>query len=112
MWTAGITQGLMWRAFTPEGVLKYPDFIETVTKLIPFYWIRALGGGMYLVGLLLMVFNVMKTIAVAKASAGAALGPQVIVTPHIGGMTEEGRAKAFLCAAKNLKKFHLSYSLK
>jgi phosphoglycerate dehydrogenase-like enzyme len=47
-----------------------------------------------------------------KSPIYAALGPQVIVTPHIGGMTEEGRAKAFLCAAKNLKKFHLSYSLK
>lgn len=62
MWTAGITQGLMWRQFTEQGTLLYPEFIETVTKLIPFYWIRALGGSLYLFGLFVMVFNVWKTI--------------------------------------------------
>lgn len=68
LWTAGITQGLMWKAMNADGTLKYPDFVETVTKLIPFYWIRAAGGGMYLVGLLVMVFNVWKTLALSKAS--------------------------------------------
>jgi cytochrome c oxidase cbb3-type subunit I/II len=62
MWTAGITQGLMWRAYTPEGLLKYPDFIETVVKLIPFYWIRAVGGGLYVIGVLLAAYNVVMTV--------------------------------------------------
>lgn len=62
MWTAGVTQGLMWRAFNPDGTLVYPDFVETVTKLIPFYWIRAFGGMLYLAGTGLMIVNVFLTI--------------------------------------------------
>lgn len=66
MWTAGVTQGLMWRAFNSDGTLVYPDFVETVTKLIPFYWIRALGGILYLGGMAVMLFNVFMTIRGAK----------------------------------------------
>jgi len=61
IYAAGLTQGLMWRAFNAEGFLKYPDFIETVTVLIPFYWIRVFGGGLYLVGALLCGLNVWMT---------------------------------------------------
>ncbi|MBB6431511.1 cytochrome c oxidase cbb3-type subunit I/II [Algisphaera agarilytica] len=50
MYVAGLTQGLMWRAMTPEGQLAYPDFVETTTKIIPFYWIRVGGGLLYLGG--------------------------------------------------------------
>lgn len=67
MWTAGITQALMWRAFNESGTLKYPEFVETVTKLMPFYWIRVVGGLMYFAGMLIMVYNVWKTLAAAKA---------------------------------------------
>jgi cytochrome c oxidase cbb3-type subunit I/II len=63
MWVAGITQGLMWRALDAQGKLLYPDFIETVTKIVPLYWVRALGGALYLVGFVLMLVNVAKTIA-------------------------------------------------
>jgi cytochrome c oxidase cbb3-type subunit I/II len=73
MWVAGVTQGLMWRALTDEGNLQYPDFIETVTKLIPFYWVRLLGGSLYFIGLLAMVFNFYKTLSLAKAE-GIVLG--------------------------------------
>jgi len=58
---AGITQGLMWRAFDDSGALKYPDFVETVTKLFPMYWIRAVGGGMFLVGMVMCCFNLFMT---------------------------------------------------
>jgi len=61
MWTAGITQGLMWRAFDETGRLQYPDFLETVTRLIPFYWVRALGGTLYIVGLVIGLYNLFKT---------------------------------------------------
>ncbi|MCA9664607.1 MAG: cytochrome-c oxidase, cbb3-type subunit I [Myxococcales bacterium] len=61
MWTAGITQGLMWRAFDETGRLAYPDFVETVTKLMPMYWVRAVGGSMYILGMLMMAWNVFKT---------------------------------------------------
>jgi cytochrome c oxidase cbb3-type subunit I/II len=44
MWTAGVTQGLMWRALDETGRLVYPDFVETVTRIVPLYWVRAVGG--------------------------------------------------------------------
>jgi cytochrome c oxidase cbb3-type subunit I/II len=67
MWIAGITEGLMWKEFTSEGVLAYPNFIEIVTKLIPLYWLRAFGGFLYVSGLLIMVYNVVRTIGAAEA---------------------------------------------
>jgi len=57
IYTAGITQGLMWRAWDETGRLAYPDFIETVTVLIPMYWIRVVGGLMYLTGAILALYN-------------------------------------------------------
>jgi cytochrome c oxidase cbb3-type subunit I/II len=61
MWVAGITQGLMWRAFDDTGRLQYPDFLETVTKLMPMYWVRVLGGTLYIAGLFIGVYNMYKT---------------------------------------------------
>ena len=61
IYTAGITQGLMWRAFDETGRLQYPDFIETVTKLLPMYWVRALGGSLYVVGILMCGLNMLMT---------------------------------------------------
>lgn len=62
MVVAGITQGLMWRAVTPEGQLVYPDFIETVVRIVPLYWVRALGGGLFIIGFMMMAYNIYKTI--------------------------------------------------
>jgi cytochrome c oxidase cbb3-type subunit I/II len=67
MWTAGITQGLMWRAIDEAGQLAWPNFMATVETLMPFYWLRFLGGLMYLAGTLLMVFNMIKTIRSGEA---------------------------------------------
>ena len=58
---AGLSQGLMWRAFDQDGMLQYPDFIETVNVLIPFYWIRVIGGTLYLAGTVLMAANLVLT---------------------------------------------------
>ena len=58
---AGITQGLMWRAFNADGGLAYPDFVQTVTKLFPLYMIRAAGGALYIAGVLMGAFNVLAT---------------------------------------------------
>jgi cytochrome c oxidase cbb3-type subunit I/II len=66
MWTAGITQGLMWREFNESGMLQYPAFIETVVRLKPFYWIRAIGGGLYVLGLIIAAYNIVKTIAESR----------------------------------------------
>ncbi|NUM81485.1 cytochrome-c oxidase, cbb3-type subunit II, partial [bacterium] len=59
---AGITQGLMWKQFTPEGFLQYPNFLETVTQLIPMYVIRSVGGTMYFAGIFILFYNVYKTV--------------------------------------------------
>ena len=65
MWVAGITQGLMWRAVDETGKLVYPNFVETVVKIVPMYWVRAWGGTLVLVGFFLMIYNVYKTIKLA-----------------------------------------------
>jgi len=73
MWVSGIMQGLMWRSYTNLGFLEY-SFIETVQAMHPYYVIRALGGSLFLIGALLMAYNVWRTIypGVALAPAPAA----------------------------------------
>ena len=66
MWVAGIMQGLMWRAYTPQGFLEY-SFVETTEALHPEYLIRAAGGGLFVVGMLIMLVNIYKTIVAPKA---------------------------------------------
>jgi cytochrome c oxidase cbb3-type subunit I/II len=61
MVTAGITQSLMWRAIDANGKLVYPNFIETVVKIVPMYWVRAFGGSFVLISFLLMGYNLFKT---------------------------------------------------
>jgi cytochrome c oxidase cbb3-type subunit I/II len=61
MWAAGITQGLMWRAFDETGRLQYPDFLQTVTRLLPMYWVRALGGALYIAGVSVGIYNIVRT---------------------------------------------------
>jgi cytochrome c oxidase cbb3-type subunit I len=66
MWIAGVMQGLMWRAVGSDGMLTY-TFVESVKATYPFYGIRLLGGLLYFSGMLVMVYNVAKTVAGAKA---------------------------------------------
>jgi cytochrome c oxidase cbb3-type subunit I/II len=61
IYTAGLTQGLMWRAFDDTGRLQFPDFVETTARLIPLYWTRALGGALYIAGLVVMGWNLLMT---------------------------------------------------
>ncbi len=77
MWVAGILQGLMWRAYTSLGFLEY-SFVETVEAMHPFYIIRALGGGLFLVGALIMAFNVWKTITVPESDALPEARPSMV----------------------------------
>lgn len=67
MWAAGITQGLMWQGIDAQGKLLYPDFVQTVVKIVPLYWVRAIGGTLYLGGFVLMIVNVWITIKNSKA---------------------------------------------
>lgn len=81
MWAAGVTQGLMWKAFNEDGTLVYPEFLETVLELVPFYWVRVLGGTMYLVGIIIMGYNILKTIAQAKKDGADLSDPTVTAPP-------------------------------
>ena len=62
MYWSGITQSLMWKQFTPEGILQYPNFLETVLQIKPMYLIRAFGGALYFTGVIVMFYNLIKTI--------------------------------------------------
>ncbi len=65
MWVAGVMQGLMWRAVNTDGTLTY-SFVEGVQSMHPFYMVRLLGGVFFLSGMLVMAYNLWKTIAGAK----------------------------------------------
>ena len=62
MYWAGFMQSLMWKEFTEEGMLKYPNFLETVTQIAPMYAARSVGGTLYLIGVIIMTYNLIKTI--------------------------------------------------
>lgn len=61
MYFSGVTQSLMWKEMTAEGTLKYPNFMSTVLQIIPMYYLRAIGGALFLIGALIMAFNLFKT---------------------------------------------------
>ncbi|MFL5743442.1 MAG: cytochrome-c oxidase, cbb3-type subunit I [Niastella sp.] len=62
LYWAGFAQAQMWKTFTEEGQLKF-QFLETVTHIIPMYITRSIGGTLYLIGALLMVYNLVRTAA-------------------------------------------------
>jgi cytochrome c oxidase cbb3-type subunit I/II len=72
MWVSGITQGLMWRATDAQGALLYPNFVETVNAIKPMYWMRLIGGSMYLIGMIMMAYNLGRTALAGKAVDGEA----------------------------------------
>lgn len=61
MYWGGITQSLMWKQFTAEGFLQYPNFLETVLQIVPMYILRAFGGSLFIVGAVVGAYNVWKT---------------------------------------------------
>jgi cytochrome c oxidase cbb3-type subunit 1 len=69
MWVSGIMQGLMWRSYDELGFLQY-SFIETVAAMHPFYIIRMMGGVLFLLGALIMVYNLRMTVKYGPAAAG------------------------------------------
>jgi cytochrome c oxidase cbb3-type subunit I/II len=66
IYVAGLTEGLMWKQFNPDGMLTYPNFLETIVKVVPMFKLRAVGGTLYIVGVLLMVYNLYKTAKAGK----------------------------------------------
>ncbi|MEZ4855328.1 MAG: cytochrome-c oxidase, cbb3-type subunit I [Gelidibacter sp.] len=62
LYVAGFTQASMWKQFNPDGTLMYGNFLETVTEIMPMYAMRAVGGTLYITGMLILVYNIIVTI--------------------------------------------------
>ena len=79
MYVAGVVQRLMWKEFTPDGYITYQNFLETTTQIIPMYMLRAVGGGLYLTGVFIMSYNLLKTAYSGKfiANEEAEVAPMV-----------------------------------
>ena len=82
MWIAGVMQGLMWRATEPDGSLTY-SFVESVKSTFPFYAIRLAGGTLYLSGMILMAYNVFKTVVGEKAVNPEIPAESAVVPPTL-----------------------------
>jgi len=62
MYVAGFVQASMWKQFNPDGTLMYGNFLETLNEIIPMYWMRAIGGTLYILGAFVMLYNVVRTV--------------------------------------------------
>ncbi len=62
MYIAGFLQASMWKQFNPDGTLMYGNFLETVTQIMPMYWMRMFGGVLYITGMLILVYNIFRTL--------------------------------------------------
>ncbi|WP_116125428.1 cytochrome-c oxidase, cbb3-type subunit I [Lewinella sp. IMCC34183] len=82
LYWAGWTQSAMWKQFLPEGILQYGNFLETVDAILPLYALRAFGGSIYLAGVVLMVYNLVRTVRRGKLVANeAAAAPPLSDSP-------------------------------
>jgi cytochrome c oxidase cbb3-type subunit I/II len=88
MWVAGITQWGMWRAFEADGRLVYPDFIETVIYIVPMYWVRLIAALLFFSGLLMLVWNLVRTIR--SAPADYAVEPEISAPPLVRDLSAPG----------------------
>jgi cytochrome c oxidase cbb3-type subunit I/II len=86
MYWAGFTQGLMLKEFTPEGILKYPSFLETTMRILPMHVMRSVGGTLYLTGVIVMAYNLYKTAVQGKlvANEAAEAMPLTELNPEAG----------------------------
>jgi cytochrome c oxidase cbb3-type subunit I/II len=87
MYVAGFTQASMWKQFKPDGTLQYGNFLETVTQIMPMYWMRAIGGSLYLVGMIVLIYNIIKTV-----KAGSTIEDELAEAPELAKITT-GRLK-------------------
>lgn len=62
MYVAGFVQASMWKQFNPDGTLTYGNFLETVNQIMPMYWMRAIGGTLYIIGMFILIYNIYRTI--------------------------------------------------
>ena len=87
MYVAGFLQASMWKQFNPDGTLTYGNFLETVTQIMPMYWMRAAGGILYLTGMLVLVYNIIQTVR-----AGSTIEDELAEAPELQKISS-GRIK-------------------
>lgn len=100
MYWGGITQSLMWKQFTAEGLLQYPNFLETVVQIMPMYALRAVGGSLFIVGAIVGVYNIWKTATMGSLEAEEEAQAPAMIDPTDGHETKwhrklEGRPLKF-----------------
>ena len=83
LYIGGITQSLMWRQFADDGGLRYPNFLETLVRILPMYWLRIAGGSLFMAGILVAVYNLYRT---ARSGVFEADTPDQAprLTPEVG----------------------------
>ncbi|MDX2207669.1 MAG: cytochrome-c oxidase, cbb3-type subunit I [Gemmatimonadales bacterium] len=108
IYSAGVTQGLMWRAFDETGRLTYPDFVETVVRLLPMYWVRVAGGSLYIVGVILLLWNVIMTWRKRPARYEEPVIRAAALSPRYVSPAEETVAGGMLARFKSLS-FHRAW---
>jgi cytochrome c oxidase cbb3-type subunit I/II len=86
MYVSAFTQWLMWKEFTPEGILQYPNFLSTTIQIIPMHMLRAFGGLLYLLGVFVMVYNLIKT-----AKAGNFVANEAAEAPALEKAVSKGK---------------------
>jgi cytochrome c oxidase cbb3-type subunit I/II len=88
IYVAGVTEGLMWKQFTKDGFLQYPNFLETILQIVPMLRLRSIGGTLYLAGTLMMAYNLYRTAKAGKfepdTEAQAVPWRQTPVAAHAG----------------------------
>jgi len=85
MYFSGVTQGLMWKQFTADGFLQYPTFLETVIRLLPMHQLRAVGGSLFILGVLIMAYNLYKTAQNGQPVEDEEVQVPVAHAPHEAG---------------------------
>jgi cytochrome c oxidase cbb3-type subunit I/II len=82
MYVAGFVQASMWKQFNPDGTLTYGNFLETVQQIMPMYWMRAIGGTMYIAGTFILIYNIYRTV-----KANAAVEDELAEAPELERIT-------------------------
>ncbi|WP_127844846.1 cytochrome-c oxidase, cbb3-type subunit I [Psychroflexus aestuariivivens] len=90
MYVAGFLQASMWKQFNPDGSLFYGNFLETVTEIMPMYWMRAIGGSMYIIGAFVMIYNVIQT-----ARSGSKVEDELAEAAALSKITGRKRGEKF-----------------
>ncbi|MBK5298982.1 MAG: cytochrome-c oxidase, cbb3-type subunit II, partial [Vicinamibacteria bacterium] len=94
MYVGGITQSLMWREFTPDGVLRYGNFLETVVRLAPMYALRALGGTIFTTGAVLALYNLYRTARQGSLLADEPAQAPALQPVHVAGSSWHRRLES------------------